>query len=456
MAFLDKNYLLDNETGKKLYQQVKNLPIVDAHNHGDVGEIIKNEGWTDIWEVEAATDHYVWEMMRKRGVPEEKITGSTSNKEKWMALAKVFPGIAGNPTYEWIHLDLKRRFGIEENISEHTAETIWEKTSAMLKTDEMKPQRLLKDMNVKIMCTTDDPTSTLEYHQQAAREIEGLSILPTWRPDKAMNLEKENWDTFVGEMGKRYDEDTSTLDGFIKALQKSHDFFDENGCKASDHGIFEPISYPVDKNTAAEIHEKSYKGDTLTEQEIRDYKAYLLIEFGKMNSETDWVTQLHIGAVRDYRDKLYNNLGPDTGGDIATHNIEIADNLRYFLNKYDQKLKIVLYSMAPNHWSTLATISRAFPNVSLGAAWWLNDSPYGMEEQLKYISTVDLMANFAGMVTDSRKLMSYGSRTEVFRRAMSNVLGMMVEKGQIPFSVASGLAEGLAFKQQEELFFTAE
>ncbi|MFW6306925.1 MAG: glucuronate isomerase, partial [Bacillota bacterium] len=229
--------------------------------------------------------------------------------------------------------------------------------------------------------------------------------------------------------------------------------FDDNGCRASDHGVFEPISYKVDRERADDIHQKVYNGEKPDSQEIRDYKAYMLTQFGKMNTQTEWVTQLHIGAVRNYRKSLLEEIGPDTGGDIATHDLEIADNLNYFVNRFDPDLKIVLYSMAPDHWSTLATISRAFPNVSLGAAWWLNDSPYGMEEQLKYISTVDLLANFAGMVTDSRKLISYGSRTEMFRRVMCNTIGNMVERGQMPYSVASDLAVGLSYKQQEELFF---
>lgn len=453
MAFLDENYLLENETGKKLYEQVKDLPIVDAHNHGDVEEIIKNEGWSDIWEIEAATDHYVWELMRKRGVPEEKITGNASNKEKWLALAKVFPQFAGNPSYEWIHLDLKRRFGIEENISEHTAEMIWEKTSTILESEEMKPQRLLNDMNVKIMCTTDEPTSTLEYHQEAAKNIDGIRILPTWRPDKAMNIEQGIWKGFLEEMGARYNENTSNFKGFVNALQKSHDFFDENGCKASDHGLLEPITYAVDEQVATDIHQKAFNGEELTEEEVQDYKSYLLCLFGQMNTESNWVTQLHLGAVRNYNDHLYETLGPDTGGDISTQSIEIANNLNYFLNRFDQKIKVVLYSLDPTHWATLATISRAFRNVNLGAAWWFNDSPYGMEEQLRLISTIDLLANFAGMVTDSRKLISYGSRTEMFRRVMSNVLANMVDKGQIPFAVAADLAKGMAYNQQMELFF---
>ena len=191
MAFLDENYLLQNETSKVLYESVKDLPILDAHNHGDVKEIVENRGWTDIWQVEAETDHYVWELMRKRGVPEEKITGKASNKEKWMALAEVFPNFVGNPTYEWIHLDLKRRFHIEDVISKYTAEKIWQDTSIALKQQSMKPQELLKSMNVEVMCTTNDITDDLYYHQKAKEKIEGIRILPTWRPDKAMNIEKK-------------------------------------------------------------------------------------------------------------------------------------------------------------------------------------------------------------------------------------------------------------------------
>lgn len=452
LTFLGENYLLENKTGKQLYEEIKDLPIVDAHNHGDVEEIVRNEGWIDIWQLEGSTDHYVWELMRKRGVAEEKITGKASNKEKWLELARVFPEFAGNPTYEWVHLDLKRRFGIEENISGETAELIWDKTKAILQTEAMKPQSLLKDMKVKIMCTTDDPTSSLEYHQQAAKEIEGIQILPTWRPDRAMNIEKKDWKTFVLEMAERYDEDCSTLDGFVRALEKSHEFFVENGCRASDHGLTQPISYEVKEDVAAAIYQKAYNGEELCEKEINDYKAYLFCKFGELNKAAGWVTQLHIGAVRDYSDWILENLGPDAGGDISDHNIEIVNGLRYFLNRFDG-LKVVLYALDPVHYATLTTISRAFRNVSLGAAWWFNDSPYGIEEQLKYIGTVDLLANFAGMVTDSRKLISYGSRTEVYRRAMANVLGRMVERGQIPYSVAGELAVGLAYKQQEDLFF---
>jgi len=453
MAFLDENYLLEGETSKKLYQQIENLPILDAHNHGDVSEILANKGWNDIWEVEAETDHYVWEMLRKRGVPEEKITGAASNKEKWMALAKIFPQLAGNPTYEWIHLDLKRRFGIEEPISEHTADMIWQKTKNMLAEEEMSPQNLLKEMNVEIMCTTDEPYSRLENHKKVKKEVEGVTILPTWRPDKIMNIEHQNWTEYVEKLGAAYEQGVDNLDGPLTALKKSHDYFDEMGCVASDHGIVEPISYQVEKSRAAEIYKKGINGEDLTAEDIRDFKSFTLVEFGKLNSDSGWATQLHIGAVRDYRDSLYENLGPDTGGDISNSDIEIAKNIKYFVNKFDSEMDIVLYTMEPTHWFTTSTISRAFPNVSLGAPWWLNDTPFGMEKYLQQVTNVDLFYNLAGMVTDSRKLMSYSSRTEMFRRTLANVVGRQVDRGRMPYSVAADLVAHVSYYGPKELFF---
>ncbi|MFW6007088.1 MAG: glucuronate isomerase [Halanaerobiales bacterium] len=453
MAFLDDDYLLESEEASNLYEQIKDLPIVDAHNHGDVKEIVENEGWNDIWEVEGETDHYVWELMRRRGVSEEKITGDAPNKEKWRALAEIFPEIAGNPTYEWIHLDLKRRFGIDKTISEHTADVIWDKTKAMLDKKEMSPQNLLKEMNVKIMCTTDDPDSLLTYHKKAAEEVDGIKILPTWRPDKAMNIDKDVWKEMVTNLGENFEVDTEDFAGFMEAMQKSHDYFDEMGCVASDHGIREPKAYPVAEERIEKIYKKAINDEELDEQEIEDFKAFMLLQFGKMNEESGWVTQIHIGAVRDYRDELYEDLGADAGGDIAINNINVVDNLKFFFNEFDGNMEIVLYYLDPELEPSLTTIARAFPNVSMGAPWWFNDSPYGMEKHLKYVSTVDLLSNHAGMVSDSRKLMSYDSRNEVFRRVLSNVLGDMVKKGQMPYNCAADIASSLSYYRPLKLFF---
>jgi glucuronate isomerase len=453
MSFLDDNYLLESDSARQLYDHVRDLPIVDAHNHADIKEIVENKPWSDIWQVEGATDHYVWELMRKRGISEDKITGSASNREKWDALASVFPEFIGNPVYEWVHLDLKRRFGIDDTISSETAGRIWNETKRQLQQEKMRPQQLLESMQVEIMCTTDDPTLSLPYHEQAAAEVKATKILPTWRPDKAMNISKQGWKKFIKQLGKETSDDVSQLSGLLSALQKTHDYFDSVGCVASDHGVQQPHAYKVSEKRAKEIHEKAFKGKDLEPVEVADYKAYMLVQFGEMNKQTGWVTQIHIGPVRDYRDVLWESLGADTGGDISTQNIEFVENLQYFLNKFDDELTIVLYVIDPTHMPTISTIARAFPNISLGAPWWFNDSPYGMETNLKYMATVDLLANHAGMVTDSRKLMSFDSRTEMFRRTLCNVAGDWVEKGQVPLEPAAAIVKSVSYQRPKNLFF---
>jgi len=453
LAFLDQNYLLGNETAKRLYQHVKDFPIVDVHNHANIKEIAENKGWEDIWQVAGATDHYVWELMRRRGIEEEKITGKATNKEKWMALAKVFPDFAGNPTYEWIHLNLNRRLGIKQLISESTAKYIWEMAKVRLSEPDMKPQRLLQDMNVEIMCTTNDPDEDLTYHQQVQEEISGVSIRPTWRPDKLMAIGKREWADIVRNFGEKMNIKIDDLEGFLAALQKSHDKFGEVGCVASDHAIQQPVSYFVKQDKVNRIYKKAINAEVLTDTDIKDFSAFMLIQLGKMNQASNWVIQLHIGAMRDYRSSIFKSLGPDSGGDVGNNNIEVVESLRYFFNQFDETLKVVCYYIDSSILPSLATIARIFPNVNLAAPWWFNDSPYGMEGQLKYIATVDLLRNHLGMVTDSRKLMSYESRTEMFRRVLSNVLGDMTEKGQIPEKIAFDLSESICYYRALEYFF---
>jgi glucuronate isomerase len=451
MGFMDDKYLLQTDSAIELYSHIKELPIIDLHSHADIEEIILNKRWNDIWEVEAATDHYVWELMRKRGIDEEKITGKEKNREKWYALAGIFPEFAGNPTYEWIHLDLKRRFKIDMQISMNTADKIWEKTKEKLKREKMRPQNVLKDMNVEILCTTDDPTSSLKYHKKAKKEIDTPKILPTWRPDKAMKIENNLWKDFILELGEKTKEDTSQLANLLKALKKTHNYFDKHGCISSDHGMYEPYTHPVEEDKVNNIYKRAYQGKKLSVNEIINYKAFLMLKFGKWNMEKGWLTQFHLGAFRDYSDKLYKMVGPDSGGDISIQNIDFVHNLKNFLNEFDGSLEIVLYCLDPSHYPTIATIARAFPNVSIGAPWWFNDSPFGIEMQLKYICTVDLLSNYAGMVSDSRKLISYGSRIEVFRRTLCNVIGEMVEKGQIPEDIAKQMVINISYNRPKQL-----
>lgn len=463
MEFLGQNYLLSGEIAKEIYKEISSLPILDAHNHAALPEIANNTNYSDIWQVEAATDHYVWESMRKRGVEEDYITGNKSNKEKWLKLAAVFPELVGNPSYEWIHLDLKRIFGIDELISAETAEMIWDKTIELLSNPEFKPRALLKKMNVETMCSTDDPVDSLEHHKKINEEEGTTLVRPTWRPDKSMNIQNKGWKEYIIQLAKRTDIAIVSIDDLIRALKKTHKYFVDCGCKATDHGVEIPFGYIVSKDHANEIFKKVMGGSKPTKEEIRDYISFMLHEFGKMNAEAGLVMQIHIGAVRNVRDSLFEKLGPDVGGDISNHLIDIIEPLNQFLNYFDELnektpaqhrgLKIVLYCLDPNHYPSLATLTRAFgKNVNLGSAWWFNDSPIGMRRQLEYIGSVDLLYNFAGMVSDSRKLMSYASRNEMFRRVLSDVLGSMVNMGQIPKKLAIDLAKAMAYKNQKTLF----
>jgi len=452
MAFLDDDYLLGTDAARRLYDAIRDLPILDPHSHVDVEAVAENEGYSDVWEVEGATDHYVWTAMRKRGVPEARITGDASNREKWDALAAVFPEFAGSPTYEWIHLDLKRRFGIEKAISADTADEIWTETRSRLRTDAMRPRELLREMNVEVVSSTDDPASDLEHHERIAAEVDDFAVRPTWRPDGVMGIGEPEWRGHVEELGRATDTPVDDLDGFLAALSASHEYFDDHGCGASDHGLREVVTRPVDDRRAGDVYRRARRGEALSSDDIDDFQAYVLDRIGELNREAGWVTQLHVGAVRDYRESLYERLGPDSGGDVSTGEIEYAENLRYFLNRFDGELETVLYTVDPTDYPSVTTIARAFPNVSVGAAWWFNDSPYGMREQLEYVGTVDLLSNHAGMVSDSRKLLSFDSRFEMFRRSLADTVGRMVERGQVPENVAEELVCQVAHDRPAELW----
>lgn len=453
MAFLDSNYLLTNNTARELYGAVAELPIIDAHNHADVRAIAENRSFANIWEAEAATDHYVWELMRKRGVAETLITGDATPEDKWHALARVFPGFVGNPSYEWIHLDLKRQLGIDQLINEQNAGTIWDRALELLKTPAMTPRSLLKSMKVECMCSTDDPIDSLEYHRALNDDGATGLVRPTFRPDKAMNIFKPDWRKYIEAVEKRVDGKFKTIADLVAALEQMHDYFADNGCVASDHGVEVPYAYQVDEDDANKVFKKVFTGGKPDEDDIIVFMSYMLNEFARMDAEKDWVFQVHIGAVRDVRTWLSEDLGPDTGGDISDHLLDIVAPLSPLLNRFDDQLKVVLYTLDPHHQSTVATLCRAFgQKVNLGAAWWLNDSPVGMKRQLEYIGSVDLLANFAGMVTDSRKLLSYGSRTEMFRRVLCDVVGGMVERGQVPHSLAETLTVDLCYERPKTLF----
>ncbi len=454
MAFLDQDYLLTTDAAKEIYAAIKDLPILDPHNHCDVKALAEDTCFQDIWQAEAATDHYVWELMRKCGVDEALITGKeATNREKWNALAKVFPLFAGNPTYEWIHLDLKRRLGIDLEINAENADAIWEAAQQKLQDPQRSQQSLILEMNIETLCSTDDPADSLEYHKQLQNSRLAGRIRPTFRPDAAMNIDKPTWNAYVDRLGARWDMAITNIDEFLAALQKGHDAMDALGCRASDHGVEVPYGYQLDKETAAELFNKARNNQPLELNEIAAFKAWFLSEMGEMDAKSGWVFQIHYGCRRDIRKTIWDGLGPDAGGDIGDDSILFVKPLLPFLNRFDGRLKVVLYNMTPSHNAALAMLTRAFGNtVSLGSAWWLNDSFQGMKTQLELASSIDLFSNMAGMVSDSRKILSYGSRFELFRRTLSLVLGDMTTRGQMSIEVAKMLAKNLSYDRPKQLF----
>jgi glucuronate isomerase len=454
MAFLDAHYLLQGKNSEAIYAEIADLPIIDAHNHCDVKALSENRCFSDIWEAEAATDHYVWECLRKCGVAEEYLTGNKrSNHEKWLAMAAAFEKVAGNPSYEWIHLDLKRRLGIDELINADNAQLIWDKSKAVLNRPDMAQQELIKQMKVEVMCSTDDPLDSLEYHQALQNSPLAGVVRPTFRPDRAMNVYKSDWPEYLTQLERRWQTHCNSIDDLIAVLQQAHDFFATHGCKASDHGMTVPYGYQVARDEANEIFLRARDGQKLNKNDVVAFMSYVFNEVAEMDARKDWVFQIHIGAVRDTRDSLFESLGADVGGDISDHLTDYVTPLLPLLNRFDGRLKIVLYNMNPVHNATLAQLTRAFgETVSLGLAWWLNDSYIGMKTQLDYVASVDVLSNLAGMVSDSRKILSYGSRHEMFRRTLARSLGGMVDHGQMPCDVAKRLAISLAYERPKSLF----
>jgi len=451
MAFLDERYLLSCREAEAVYQAIATLPIVDPHSHVDAERIARNRGWEDLWEAEAQSDHYVWELMRRSGVPEDQITGHATNEEKWRALAHVFPRFAGNPVYEWLHLDLRNRFGIRELINPGNAAAIWQQTKEHLAENRMKPVSLLKEMNVETLCTTDSPLSDLVSHQDLRRRLFDVRVLPTWRPDAASRIGGGQWNSFADALAERMDVEISNLAGYMDALSKTHRFFAAQGCVSSDHALEQPQELVTSQKRAAQIFDKARQGKPPDVSERAQFEIFMLHFFADLDMEAGWMMQLHVGAIRDYRDQLLLSLGRDAGGDVASHGTNFAQPLRGFLNKYDQRLRLVLYCLHPSHVYTLATLARAFPGIFVGAPWWFMDNPIHMQAHLSELASVDLLANFAGMVTDSRKLLAYQSRTELFRRTLASTVGEMVTHGRVPVSLGVDIAKDICYARPRRL-----
>ena len=439
--FMDENFLLYNETAVKLYHEhAKNMPIIDYHCHLNPKEIAENKRYRNITEIWLGGDHYKWKALRSNGVDEKYITGNAEDKEKFLKWAETVPYTVGNPLYHWTHLELKRYFGIDKLLSPQTAEEIWEKCNELLQQEDFTARGLIKRSNVKVICTTDDPADTLEYHSAIAEDQSfDVKVFPAFRPDKGINIEKEGFVDWIKKLEKVVGREVTTLENLLGVLEERIEYFHQLGCRASDHAL-DPIVF--EEGTLEEVNEiftKVLNGKELSELEVKKYKTQVLLFLGKKYAKLGWVMQLHIGTIRSVNTRMMNRLGPDTGFDTIGDYV-FAQPLAKFLDGLDiedELPKTILYCLNPRDNEVLATMIGSFQGggipgkIQFGSGWWFNDQKDGMIRQLIALSNVGLLSRFVGMLTDSRSFLSY-TRHEYFRRILCNLLGEWVENGEVP------------------------
>lgn len=439
-TFITDDFLLYNDTAQTLYHEVaKDLPIIDYHNHLNQHIILENKRFTNLAGVWLKDDHYKWRAMRANGIEEAYITGEKSDYEKFLAWARTVPNALGNPLYHWTHLELLRYFNIDNLLDENSAPAIWEDANEKLQSDEMTARKLLTRKKVEFIGTTDDPTDDLASHIALHKEGFEINVSPSFRPDKGLNIECEEFFTWLEKLGQITDTSIESYDALLNALKNRIDFFDVHGCRSSDHSI-ERMFYAVTSKKAVDaIFTKRLQRQMLTEEEVEQYKTYTLVKLGEWYAEKGWTMQLHLSPLRNNRTRMFRLVGPDAGFDSIGDYV-IAEKLSRFLDALDRNSclpKTILYSLNASDNHILASMAGNFQNseiagkVQLGTAWWFNDTIDGIEAQLKTLANFGLINHFIGMLTDSRSFLSF-PRHEYFRRILCNLLGTWVEEGKVP------------------------
>ena len=440
-AFMDQNFLLQTETAQKLYHEsAKHLPIIDYHCHLNPREVAEDHRFRSITELWLGGDHYKWRALRTNGVDECYITGDASDWEKFQKWAETVPYCMRNPIYHWTHLELRTAFGIQKLLNPETAREIYDECNEKLQQPGFSARGLMQHYNVEVVCTTDDPADTLEYHRQTRESGFSVKMLPTWRPDKAMAIEDPvAYRQYVERLSESANTEVRTYDDLLLALQTRHDYFASLGCRLSDHGLTEFYADDFTYNEIETIFSKVMDGHTPDSVELGKFRSALLLEFGRQDARAGWTQQYHYGPIRNNNSKMMRLLGPDTGYDsIGT--VDTAASMARFLDKLcaeDNLAQTILYCINPSDNEMLATMIGNFQEgpvpgkIQFGSGWWFNDQKDGMERQMNALSLLGLLSRFVGMLTDSRSFLSY-PRHEYFRRTLCNMLGNDVENGELP------------------------
>lgn len=439
--FMDKNFLLSTPTAQKLYHEyAAPMPIIDYHCHISPREIAEDRHFENITQLWLGGDHYKWRQMRSNGIDEYYITGEADDREKFQKWAETLEKAIGNPLYHWSHMELKKYFGYEGCLNSENAEEVWQLCNSKLSEPDMSVRNIIKMSNVKVICTTDDPVDTLEWHKAIAQdEAFDVQVLPAWRPDRAMSIEKPDYVRYIKKLGELTGITIDSFKNLVRALAVRMDFFEDMGCRVSDHALEYVMYEEWSQEQIESIFAKRLSGKEILRQEELKFKTAFMEAMAGEYSKRGWAMQLHFGCIRDNNTPMYNLLGPDTGYD-AINNYAPAKELAAFLDalRRDNKLpKTILYSLNPNDNEVIGTMLGCFQDsasvgkLQQGSAWWFNDHKKGMIEQMTSLANLGLLSNFVGMLTDSRSFLSY-TRHEYFRRIMCNLLGDWVENGEYP------------------------
>ena len=442
--FVDEHFLLQTPTAQKLYHEfAKSMPIIDYHCHLPPDQIANDTQFENLTQVWLYGDHYKWRAMRTNGVNEEFITGNKSDFEKFEKWAATVPYTLRNPLYHWTHLELQRYFGVNDVLDATTAKKIYDTCTAKLQTKEYSVRGLLRKMNVKVVCTTDDPVDNLEYHKKIKADNLDVKVLPAYRPDKAMNVDDAAaFNAYVAKVEAASNTSIASYSEYLSALKKQHDFFATMGCGVSDHGLEQIYAEDYTETEIKNAFDKIRGGKELSYEENLKFKSAMLVEFARWDWEKGWVQQYHLGALRNNNSRMLKRLGPDTGWD-SIGDFSQGRALARFLNKLDtnnQLAKTILYNLNPADNELMATMIGNFNDgsvagkIQFGSAWWFLDQKDGMTKQMNALSNMGLLSKFVGMLTDSRSFLSF-PRHEYFRRLLCNLFGEEIENGELPADI---------------------
>ena len=461
--FMDKDFLLETDTAKELFHNYAEVvPVLDYHCHINPQEIYEDRKFDNIAQVWLGGDHYKWRQMRSNGIDEYYITGDASDWEKFEKYAQTLDKAIGNPLYHWSHLELQRFFYYDGVLSSKTAKEVWDLCNEKLSHDDMSVRNLIKKANVTLICTTDDPIDDLKWHKLIKEDDSfDVQVLPAWRPDKAVNINKPDFMEYVGKLADAAQMEINTFEDLKKALANRMDFFAEKGCSVADHGLDYVMYVPASDDEIEAIFAKKRNGEELTNEEVVKFKTAIMLFLAKENKNRNWVMQLHYGCKRDNNTVMFDKLGPDTGYDCISNEAP-GSQLADFLNAVNMDgglPKTIIYSLNPGDDELIGTILGCFQNsdaigkIQQGSAWWFNDNKTGMQKQMTSLANLGLLGNFVGMLTDSRSFLSY-PRHEYFRRIMCNLIGGWVENGEFPYDMdlLAPIVKGISYNNAIDYF----